>query len=240
MARPDSKDREPQLISSVEHVYRQTRTAILRGDYAPGSQLKLLELAKKNDVSLIPVREALRMLEMEGFVESVRNRGARVAPLSKTDMLDAYQSRLILEAEALRLAYARMTPESIAGLRDILDRAIGRLKRNDEEGFVRYHRQLHFGLYEGSGSKWLMRFIDTLWAHVERYQRLSAYQVTGEEIRAQHVHILDALERHDVDGAVEALQRHLHGTLNVVIPLFEARHQANAAQAARRTDRRVN
>jgi DNA-binding GntR family transcriptional regulator len=59
------------LTSSVELVYQRTRHAILTGDYPPGSALRLQDLASRSGVSMIPVREALRLLEAEGFVESI-------------------------------------------------------------------------------------------------------------------------------------------------------------------------
>src|SRR5918994_6286654 len=97
------------LTSSVELVYQRTRRAILTGDYPPGSPLRLQELAARSGVSMIPVREALRLLEAEGFVESIPNRGARVAPLSLEDMLDVYRTRIVLEVEALRQAMPNIT-----------------------------------------------------------------------------------------------------------------------------------
>ena len=79
------------------------------GDYPPGFSLRMSELARLNGVSTIPVREAMRRLEAERLVESVANKGVRVARLSSTDLADAYQLRTILEAEAVRLAAGRLT-----------------------------------------------------------------------------------------------------------------------------------
>lgn len=217
--RPGSVD--GPLISSVELVYQRTRDGILRGKYAPGSQLKLNDLASANNVSLIPVREALRMLEMEGFVETVRNKGARVTELTREDMVDCYDMRIVLEAEALQRSYPNMNVADVAELRRTLDRAIRKLKRKDEGGWIDLHRSLHFGLYEPSGSRWLLRFIETLWDHSERYRLLSQHQVTADEIYAQHDHILTALEENDLEAAVNALKSHLHSTVDVVWPVLE-------------------
>src|SRR4051794_15358550 len=97
------------LTSSVELVYQRTRHNILTGDYPPGSALRLQELADRFGVSIIPVREALRLLASEGFVDLIPNRGARVALLSMEDMLDVYRTRIALEVEALRQAAPRIT-----------------------------------------------------------------------------------------------------------------------------------
>ena len=98
---------ESDLTSSVELVYRRTRHDIVSGELAPGVPLRLQELAARNGVSMIPVREALRLLEAEGFVDILQNKGARVAPVSKEDMIDVYRTRLVLETEALRQAVPR-------------------------------------------------------------------------------------------------------------------------------------
>src|SRR6478736_2795241 len=110
---------ESDLTSSVELVYRRTRHDIVSGELAPGVPLRLQELAARNGVSMIPVREALRLLEAEGFVDIHRNKGARVAPFSKEDMLDVYRTRLVLESEALRQAVPNVTPQLIATARTI-------------------------------------------------------------------------------------------------------------------------
>src|SRR4051794_12477940 len=173
------------LTSSVELVYQRTRRAILTGDFAPGSPLRLQELAARNGVSMIPVREALRLLEAEGFVEVIPNRGARVAPLSMEDMLDVYQTRITLEVEALRQAVPRTTPATIAQARRLNNRIV---KQFTQKGYAEYedHRAFHFTLYEPSGSKWLMRLIGIVWDHTERYRRQGASRVTPESARAEH------------------------------------------------------
>src|ERR1700730_10276576 len=71
-----------ELITAVDVAYRGIRSSILSGEFEPGMQLKLQNLGDRYSISLIPVREALRLLQAEGLVESVRNKGARVAPIS--------------------------------------------------------------------------------------------------------------------------------------------------------------
>src|SRR5215213_6251912 len=146
------------LTSSVELVYQRTRHAILTGDYSPGSPLRLQDLAARSGVSMIPVREALRLLEAEGFVESIPNRGARVAPLSMEDMLDVYRTRIVLELEALRQAIPMITPPVLAKARKLNNKIV---RQFEQKGHAEYedHRAFHFVLYEPSESHWLMRLI---------------------------------------------------------------------------------
>ncbi len=105
-----------ELITAVDVAYKGIRSSILSGDFEPGMQLKLQNLGNRYSISLIPVREALRLLEAEGLVESVRNKGARVAPISMADALDVYRLRLILETAALKMAFENVDDELIKTL----------------------------------------------------------------------------------------------------------------------------
>jgi DNA-binding GntR family transcriptional regulator len=208
------------LTSSVELVYQRTRKAIITGDYAPGSPLRLQELAARSGVSMIPVREALRMLEAEGFVESVQNRGARVAPLSMEDMLDVYRTRITLELEALRQAIPNTTPAVLAKARRLNNKIVRQFER---KGYAEYddHRAFHFALYEPSNSKWLMRLIAIVWDHTERYRRQGASKSTAEGTRFEHEHIIDCVAAGDAPAAHEALRFHLEHSVERFTELFQ-------------------
>ena len=81
------------------------RDAIIDGEFPPGSPLRHNELTNAFGVSLIPIREAMRKLEVERLVDSTPNKGARVASVSLDDVRDVYQTRIALETEALRRAW---------------------------------------------------------------------------------------------------------------------------------------
>ncbi|MCC6944695.1 MAG: GntR family transcriptional regulator [Thermomicrobiales bacterium] len=203
------------LISSVDLVYQRTRQDIVTGELAPGAPLRLQELAARNGVSMIPVREALRLLEAEGFVDILQNKGARVAPFSKEDMLDVYRTRLVLETEALRLAVPNATPQVIATARKINEK-LGRQKANKGVVLTDDHRRFHLMLYEPSESRWLMRLISSVWDHSDRYRRQVERRVTYREVVVEHERILSAMEAGDADGAAEALRDHLVSSMAIM------------------------
>jgi DNA-binding GntR family transcriptional regulator len=207
------------LTSSVELVYQRTRHDIVAGELAPGAPLRLHELAARNGVSMIPVREALRLLEAEGFVDILPNKGARVAPLSLEDMIDVYRTRIVLESEAIRQSVPHVTPQVITKARKLNER-LG--KQKDRTGFVQYedHRAFHFTLYEPSGSRWLLRLIASVWDHTERYRRQLAPKVTSASTVEEHERIVAAVERRDADAAAQALQDHLRGTMGILTTDF--------------------
>jgi len=234
VARANTNGPGNDLVSSVELVYQRTRRAILTGDYPPDSPLRLHELAALSGVSMIPVREALRLLKAEGFVDIIPNRGARVAPLSVEDLHDVYRTRIVLEVEALRQAMPRITPAQLANARRLNARLVRQFARH---GYANYddHRAFHFLLYEPSASRWLLRLIGIIWDHTERYRRQGAPFVTGEAAGEEHERIVGAVEAGAVDRACQALTDHLEGAREVIAQALAQSQDAPTAPDGRAT-----
>ena len=197
------------LVTAVDVAYSGIRSAILSGEFAPGSQLKLQHLANRLSISLIPIREALRLLEAEGLVESTRNKGTKVAPISMADALDVYRLRLVLETTALKLAFDNIDEVLIESLRE-RQREMREAFATDKDRYLALHRDLHFGLYSRSQSKWTMNMLGTLWSHSERWRRLSLPKIELSAPTEDHLEILGALERRDLPAACAALERHIN------------------------------
>ena len=217
-----------ELVSSVDLVYLRPRQAILSGEFEPGFPLRVQDLANRNGVSMIPVREALRKLEAEGFVESIPNRGARVAPLSLADMLDVYQVRIVLEVEALHQAFPHLTAEALMRAHEL---NIQMHESTDLGGTPTQtlHHELHFLLYEPSGSRWLLKMIQSVWDHTERYRRAMAPHVDMDDSRLQHQRIIDALLDKDEPRALRALELHLERSRDILAGLYASSSTRGAA-----------
>jgi DNA-binding GntR family transcriptional regulator len=112
-----SKITEPLEIPSVEDgVYRAIRQEIGQLRLVPGERLLLEELAERFQVSLTPVRHALRRLESEGLVVTIRRRGSRVAPLSVEELEEIQALRLGLETTLARHGAERCTDATLADM----------------------------------------------------------------------------------------------------------------------------
>jgi DNA-binding GntR family transcriptional regulator len=107
-------------LGSAQRAYDLIRASIIQGRYVPGQRMIEERIADEFGLSRTPVREALRMLGVEGLIISERNRGAIVRPLSSKDVYDLYELRACLESLAAERAAKRCTPEDLADL----DRAI--------------------------------------------------------------------------------------------------------------------
>ncbi|HKY46618.1 MAG TPA: GntR family transcriptional regulator [Acidimicrobiia bacterium] len=206
-------------LSLVEHALTSMRERILSGEYPPGSRLRLHVLAQETGASLIPVREALRVLETERLIETIPNRGARVVPLSITDMNDLYAVRILLEAEAVRAAVP-IDGKTEKELLRILSKMKVAVKENETKEIIRLNQEFHFGIYRRSNSQWLLYLIDLLWNHTERYQRLSL-SFRHDAADREHRAILKALAAGQSEEAAIAMRDHLRTTATLVAEYFK-------------------
>ncbi|NDU72032.1 FCD domain-containing protein [Actinomadura sp. DSM 109109] len=100
---------EGRMARAVDRVYTRLRADILDGVHPPGARLGEAELAEATGSSRTPVREALRRLEVEGLVEVLPHRGARVPDWTPADLEEIYDLRMLLEGAAARRAATRAT-----------------------------------------------------------------------------------------------------------------------------------
>lgn len=204
--------------SSVEHVVQHLRQGIISGEYPHDTKLLPKAIAARCGTSFIPVREALRILESEGFVVFRHNRGAWVTTLSISDLEDLYELRLELESQAVRRARP-CNERDIALLRDVVERIGIANQRKEARKVVALNRDLHFLIYRRSNSPRRLRMIEQLWLHAERYQHMSV-DVRHDAADEEHRQIIDFLAVGDHNGAADALHAHLTTTVNLLRAAF--------------------
>src|SRR5207245_3165256 len=197
-----------QLITAVDVAYHGIRTSILSGEFEPGMQLKLQNLGARYSISLIPVREALRLLQAEGLVESVRNKGARVAPISLAETIDVYRLRLVLETAALKLAFPHVDDELIEALEEC-QRDVRKIFAKDRLQYLALLQQLHFVIYCRCGSTWTVKMLGLVWSHSDRWRRGALPNDVNAKTE-DHIPILAALKARNLRAACKALEQHIH------------------------------
>jgi DNA-binding GntR family transcriptional regulator len=208
--------------SRVDRVQGAIRDKILAGFYPPGSRLILSRLAAEHGVSFIPIREALQRLEAERLVKNEQNRGARVAEISIADMRDIYETRVVLEQHAVRLAIPKLTDENLRSAGAALDRMEERFAADRQAEAYQAHQAFHFALYEPAGSAWTMHVIRQLWAAAERYVRLAAgVRPAPDLFVAEHRRIFEAVVGAEVEEAVESLIANLRTTEKLLAENYE-------------------
>jgi DNA-binding GntR family transcriptional regulator len=199
-------------------VVEMLRTAITRGQFAPGERLVETDLCDLMGVSRPSLREALRQLESEGLVVTVPNRGPTVSLLSAQDVASIYEVRGALEALAAQLFAATASEAEV----EELDRTVDDLERayqsEDLEKIVVAKQRFYDVLLAGSGNSMLPSLLRTMNARVTQLRRVSLSSpqrgtVSLREIRA----VLRAIKRRDPDGAFKASLHHVKEASKVVL-----------------------
>jgi DNA-binding GntR family transcriptional regulator len=215
----------PDRVTAGDQAEAALFDAIMDGTIAPGSALRLHDLAGQLGMSIMPVREALRRLEALGLVEIVAHKGAWVRPLTLDDLYDTYFTRMHLERLAIRTAARWFTDADAHLARQTLSEHVAARDAGDRVGARDAHERFHFAMYAASRSQWLMRSIGPAWRNSERYRIESMRHPEQVSARSdEHELMLDALIAHDADTAAALLTNHLRSALEFVAA--ELREQA--------------
>jgi DNA-binding GntR family transcriptional regulator len=216
------EDSKKTIAAIVEERIQQ---AILEGILPPGARIDQNKLAADLNVSIVPVREALKKLEAEGFVRINPRRGAFVTETSVENMEDLYFARSLMEGEAAFYAAPRLTEADLKSLDRLNDEMNRTLEAHDYEGFSAVNHKFHFAIYSAAGSAYLCNAIATLWDLAVRYRfRYLMLKDQAEIIRQEHLEILNACRAHDGDRLRKAIVAHMYRTMQGIKEHLLAAH----------------
>ncbi|NUP19197.1 MAG: GntR family transcriptional regulator [Streptomyces sp.] len=143
-----------------ERVLARLRQEIISGGLRPGDRLVERELADRFGVSRVPVREAIRALVAEGFVHFETPRRIVVRRLTPTDVKELFELREALEVYAAGLAASRATPEDLAEVERLLDRAATATEAGDAEAITDVNSRLHDRIMAMAGNSLLIEALE--------------------------------------------------------------------------------
>ncbi|MGH9313298.1 MAG: GntR family transcriptional regulator [Vicinamibacterales bacterium] len=208
--------KEPRHRTKQEFVYRTLRDAIIRCDLQPGERLVIDDLARRLEVSAIPVREALQLLQSERLVVNVPHVGATVAPISRDSIQEVFTVLEGLEMVAAREAAARASAEQLERLGDIvsaMDRAVAAHRLDD---WADLNTRFHLAFSRLTG----MPLLEEMMAQVlDRWDRVRRYFFSGvlrhRVARAQEEHraLFEALTERDTKRLEDTVRQHNRGAL---------------------------
>jgi DNA-binding GntR family transcriptional regulator len=197
--------------TKTEAAYYQIRSWILDGTLKPGSSIDQEAIAAAIGLSTTPVREALRRLETEEFVDVAAHRVATVKPLDAKELDDLNAVRLELEPFAASLSTSRASDEVTALVAELAsgepDSALEQLELNHE-----FHRTI----YANSGNRVLTKILDSVYDRSERY-RVLLLEVPGDYLDASvgdHRKLADMFATGDADGMRAMMLAHLTNSVN--------------------------
>ncbi|MBI3980008.1 MAG: GntR family transcriptional regulator [Chloroflexi bacterium] len=192
--------------TAADVAFETLRRWIQDGTLAPGHRLLHDDLARDLGMSRIPVREAIRRLEGEGWVVITPHRGAVVASFSVEDVTDLFDIRISLEGLATRLAAGRISAEALQRLHDLHAELERQVAEDDIVAAEAIDAAFHRLLYATSGRPRLCHLIASIWELVARYRLMSYALPLHRELTIRtHYALFGHLERHDAASAERAI-----------------------------------
>jgi DNA-binding GntR family transcriptional regulator len=219
-------------------IYLALRERILSNDIEPGTRLVMRDVANRYEASDIPVREALRMLERDGLVETEPYRGARVTTLTAKEVAETYFIRSHLESIATGLAAERITDAELAQLDAIMERMRAAVEAQDGPAFSDQNLEFHRTIVAGCGNDMLRELTMDIWRRHSGFQRV--FRMVPERLamsQDEHEGIMAALRDHDADRAARLALLHKQSVRDSVSALIERAPDADAVPRAARTAR---
>lgn len=197
-------------VSLVDSVYETLLEGIVSAHFPPGAELNSVELAERFDVSRTPVKEAIKLLIHDGFVEQINNHKARVARCSPDDVAEIYEVRKHLEAAAAEKA-ARNIDRSAA---EALYQKALQLEQSQGEAdwaerAIEFDLEFHDAVAAASGNRYLRKEIARYRTFVRGFCRMTGREATLRQALQEHLAILDALRAGKPAAARKAMLSHI-------------------------------
>lgn len=194
--------------SLSEQAYHQLRRMIVRLDFAPGDVLREEELRRLLGIGRTPIREALQRLAREHFVTVIPRRGMFVAGIDVSELSMLFETRMVLEPYAARLAAARGREDQWVAMDEALAATAGGALAPVE--LLEVDRRCHELMWEAAGNRFLVDTLDMLYAQSDRLWHLYLVDVADmEHAVREHGAILAALRAGDGGTAAELVEAHV-------------------------------
>lgn len=199
-------------VSLRDQAYAALKQMITEADiYAHPEEIRLDErqLSLALGVSRTPIREAMTLLEQEGFLRTVPRRGIFIVRKTKKQIIEMIEMWAAIESMAARLATVNASDEDIAGLRRMFDEFRNATPAAHIEEYSGANIAFHQAIIRLSGSHLMGKTIDNLFIHVRAIRRMTIAQSDrAERSIIDHMRIIEALERRDTELAERLVRQH--------------------------------
>ena len=200
-------------MTAADRVYHIIKQRILNGGYAAGSYVREAAIGEELDYSRTPIREALRRLESDGWVEAIPHHGARVVGWTQHDVEEVFELRVLLEPQVVRRAAKRIGEAELIVLWNFADQMEKLCQQDDERAIDEIavlNNQFHAELVTTADSPRLQRLLETI-VQVP-VSRRSFHHYTREELLCSmqhHREIIRALQHRDGEWAAAIMRAHI-------------------------------
>lgn len=201
-----------------EIVFETLREAIINGSLKPGERMMEIQLAEELGVSRTPVREAIRKLELEGFVVMVPRKGAYVAGISMKDIADVFEIRAALEGMVAALAAERITDEELEHLERHLVKIAECIEANNLKALVETDTEFHDTLYKACRNERLVQIVSHLREQIQRFRTTSLSSPGRMKFALEeHKKIVEAVSDRNVEVARALAIEHIENAENSML-----------------------
>lgn len=215
-----SKSSDPTSQSKSQRAYHWIKGRIANQDFTPGYRLVLGSIAGELDMSVVPVREAIRQLEAEGLVTFERNVGAHVSMVDDSQYRFSMQALGFLEGTATALAARQLTVDDIRQAREINDLMVETLDHFDPHSFTALNQEFHALLFAKCANPRMLELVNAEWARLGHLRDSTFSFVPGraaESVR-EHEQIVALIERGAPLDEIElTARRHRSATLDAYL-----------------------
>ncbi|UCR88706.1 GntR family transcriptional regulator [Mycetocola spongiae] len=218
---PDNLPSSPApALSKSQRAYDWILERINDGRYVPGFRLVLGKIAEELDISVVPVREAIRRLEAQGLVTFERNVGAQVALVEETEYLHTMQTLAIIEGAATSLSAPYIDAQDIARARAINARMIESLNNFDPQLFTALNQEFHSAIFTACPNPHILDLVHRGWNRmaVLRHSTFSFVPGRARESVDEHEQILRLIETAaDAEDIERVVRAHRTATLDAML-----------------------
>ncbi len=211
---------------SIEAIYTSLFNKIIKNQYPPDSWLKEDKIAEEYAVSRTPVREVFRILEQDGLVQLIPNRGVRVFGFTIDDLEDIFEIRRVLECLALEYSVPGL---SIHGLKEIRDRIEEARKTDSSHETARLDFELHHYFIDSCGRRRLISMLNQLTHLLQTFREMSfADREIRESTYKEHITLINAISIRDIEGAKKILEDHIRNSkIRILRTVFNTNNHAH-------------
>jgi DNA-binding GntR family transcriptional regulator len=214
---------EKRFRSLTRLIAEELKQAILSGKLAPGEKLAEEQLTASLKVSRVPLREALRHLEAEGYVTFLPNERVVVSKPTSEEIEDYYSITSVLEGLAARLAVERARPEEVARLRELHQLLKEAYKGKNAERYFEANSRFHRFIAELARNERLYHLIDQMRLEM-RKTRIVALRLPQrlDYSMREHDQIMDAFLKKNPELAESMVTRHLQNHMHALQRVLDA------------------
>jgi DNA-binding GntR family transcriptional regulator len=207
----------------THQVAARLRTLLIEGRIAPGAKLNERVLAEQLRVSRTPLREAIKLLAVEGLVDLLPNRGAVAVRLTEADIVHTFEVLAGLESLSGRFAAQRISDDELAELRALHYEMLAAYARRDLSNYYRLNAQIHAAVNAAARNPVLGATYARINARVQSLRfRTNQNEAKWKRAVAQHEQMIEALGARDAEALADVLVAHLHDKLGTVLGLLRA------------------